>query len=47
MTMDDEADVWEERPTFQGECTCEHDRDEHTWGACDVDGCPCEAGWEE
>lgn len=37
---------------FVGECTCEHDPDDHGWGRCDVileDGtrCPCQAGWVE
>jgi hypothetical protein len=39
-------DEWEERPTFIG-CTCKHDRDEHGWGECNIEGCPCEGGWEE
>lgn len=29
------------------DCTCEHTSEEHTWGHCDVDDCPCEGGWEE
>jgi hypothetical protein len=36
----------DEQAYFIG-CTCEHEQDEHTWGACAVDGCPCEGGWEE
>lgn len=32
---------------FVGPCTCEHDEDAHGWGSCDVQGCDCEAGWEE
>lgn len=43
---DDEA-TWEEHTYFTGECTCDHDQEQHGWGHCDVDGCPCEAGWEE
>jgi hypothetical protein len=38
---------WEESSSFVGPCTCEHDMDEHTWGSCNVEDCPCEAGWEE
>lgn len=36
-----------EHAYFTGECTCAHEREEHTWGSCGVDGCKCEAGWEE
>ena len=32
---------------FSGECTCEHPKEEHTWGSCGVLGCTCKAGWEE
>lgn len=32
---------------FYDTCTCEHDEDEHGWGSCDIEDCPCEAGWEE
>ncbi len=39
-------------PTFQGICTCNHDKDDHSWGDCcceNDDGsiCDCQAGWEE
>lgn len=49
---DDESEDYEEQTYFVGQCTCGHEREEHTWGSCDVllpDGtnCPCEAGWEE
>lgn len=30
-----------------GDCSCEHEPEEHGWGSCDQDGCKCEAGWEE
>lgn len=43
---DDETD-WEERAYFAGPCTCEHAKEKHGWGSCDVEDCPCEAGWEE
>ncbi len=43
----EDEDVWEEHAYFCGPCTCEHDQDEHGWGSCDVEGCLCEAGWEE
>ena len=46
--MDDEEDEWpEERPVSFGGCTCEHEPEEHGWGSCDAEGCPCEGGWEE
>jgi hypothetical protein len=37
----------EDHLTFAGPCTCDHERDEHGWGCCDVEDCPCDAGWEE
>lgn len=42
----------EDHTYFIGPCTCEHDKESHSWGRCDVPGtitedCPCEAGWEE
>jgi hypothetical protein len=46
--MDDEVEEpFEYQQYFVGECTCDHDRDEHGWGSCGIDDCPCEAGWEE
>jgi hypothetical protein len=45
--VDDDDLGWEEIQTFSGSCTCDHDRDEHGWGHCDVEGCDCEAGWED
>lgn len=50
--MDDQEDIdqedidQEQRIYFAG-CTCEHDKDEHGWGECDVEGCGCQGGWEE
>jgi hypothetical protein len=41
------ADWTEVDVAFIGPCTCEHAPEEHGWGSCDVEGCPCEAGWEE
>ena len=32
---------------FMGPCTCGHDLQDHGWLACDIDGCDCEAHWEE
>ena len=47
---DDQGDIeygeYEEQTYFVG-CTCEHDSEQHGWGRCEVDGCPCEGGWEE
>lgn len=49
-----EEDEYEEHYSFVGECICDHEREEHSWGLCGVetgsdvgDVCPCEAGWEE
>ncbi len=44
---DAEEVEWEECPTFQGECTCDHEWEHHGWGECRQESCPCEAGWEE
>jgi len=43
---DDEGGEWEYSASFS-DCTCEHDSEEHGWGHCNVDDCPCEGGWEE
>jgi hypothetical protein len=40
-------DIPEDHIGFYGPCICEHDEEAHGWGSCDVDGCTCEAGWEE
>jgi hypothetical protein len=47
--IDDQEDesYLEQVSYFVGECTCSHVREDHGWGRCDVDGCDCEAGWEE
>lgn len=52
MNDDEEQDSWEINPVFMGECTCEHEREDHSWGTCDMavgpnTVCPCKAGWEE
>lgn len=49
--QDDDGDP-EDHAYFTGECTCDHDPEEHGWGSCDVEDasgniCPCQAGWEE
>ncbi len=41
---DDETVEYE--PVFVG-CTCDHDPEDHGWGECLEDDCPCEGGWEE
>lgn len=42
-----DTEEWGE-PSFNiGLCTCEHTPDEHGWTGCNVDGCECEANWEE
>jgi hypothetical protein len=39
---------WSDAIYFSGTCTCDHDEvEDHGWGSCDIDGCDCEAGWEE
>lgn len=43
----DEWYVEEYASYFEGDCTCEHEPEEHGWGECGVDGCACEAGWVE
>ena len=43
----DDESIFELSPTFEGICTCKHHRWEHGWGRCDVEGCDCQAGWEE
>lgn len=43
---EDWDDIPEDHVSFV-DCTCDHDPDEHGWGSCDVEGCPCEGGWEE
>lgn len=48
--MEDEDDggaLPEDAAVFSGPCTCEHEPEQHGWGSCGVDGCACEAGWEE
>ena len=44
--MYEEEDEEEESASFRG-CTCDHTPDEHGWGECLIEGCPCEGGWEE
>lgn len=46
---DEEEDepIPEDHVSFVGPCTCLHEREQHGWGMCDVEGCDCEAGWEE
>lgn len=47
VEWEEEDGLWEDSAHFCGHCTCEHEDEEHGWGSCDVEGCPCEAGWEE
>lgn len=44
---EDVDDIPEDHVGFAGPCTCDHEQEEHGWGSCNVEGCPCEAGWEE
>jgi hypothetical protein len=46
--MDDYDDEeFEEHSYFVGPCTCDHEREDHSWGGCGEPDCDCEAGWEE
>lgn len=45
--MEDEYEDYEEHIYFVGPCSCDHEPGEHGWGQCDVEGCECNAGWEE
>jgi hypothetical protein len=45
--VEDDDEGFEYSVSWGGTCVCDHEADEHGWGSCDVDGCPCEAGWEE
>lgn len=40
-------DILPEDQVHMEDCTCEHKPEEHGWGECDVEGCPCEGGWTE
>lgn len=40
-------DEYEEYPVSFSGCSCDHEPEQHGWGSCNVDGCPCEGGWEE
>ncbi len=44
MTDEDE---WGEEYVSFADCSCDHDKEDHGWGSCDVESCPCEGGWEE
>lgn len=45
--FDEDAESDHECPPYFVGCTCEHDQDQHSWGHCGVEGCPCEGGWKE
>lgn len=49
MEDEDEDDDcgYEAAHSFAGPCTCDHDEERHGWCGCTVDGCECEAHWEE
>lgn len=40
-------DCPEDHTSFAGPCTCQHESKQHGWTGCDVEGCGCEAHWEE
>jgi hypothetical protein len=43
----EEEEEWPEEQVSFSDCTCQHDKSLHGWGACDFPGCPCEGGWYE
>ena len=45
--IDDEFEDYDSLPSFEGPCTCDHEREQHGWGHCKVEDCDCEAGWWE
>ena len=47
MEDDNEWDCQEDSVSFVGPCTCEHEPEEHGWIGCNVEGCDCEAHFEE
>lgn len=50
MTEDDEPfEPFEpfEPQVHMEDCTCEHAPEQHTWGHCEVEDCPCLGGWTE
>ena len=47
MSDGEDYEDYEESASFVGPCTCKHEKEEHGWGHCYVEGCDCEAGWEE
>jgi len=44
---DGDDEPFEYNASFVGPCTCEHEEEDHGWGSCGVEGCECQAGWEE
>lgn len=46
---DDETDViLEEVTVFDSlSCKCEHESEDHGWDGCKIEGCACDASWEE
>lgn len=44
---DDYNYEYEGELSFCGPCTCEHELEEHGYIFCNVEGCKCEAHWEE
>lgn len=47
MSDDGETGDYPDEQVYFTDCTCDHESDEHGWGSCNVDGCPCEGGWSE
>ncbi len=44
----DTSDFQDDNAFFDSaSCECEHLADDHGWLGCEVEGCPCEARWEE
>jgi hypothetical protein len=47
MDDEDSEELLPEDLVHIEDCTCDHEPDEHGWGECNVEGCPCEGGWTE
>lgn len=47
MDDEDSEELLPEDLVHIEDCTCDHEDDQHGWGECNVEGCPCEGGWTE
>lgn len=44
--MDDDILPEDNAYFCSGECSCDHEPEQHGWGECEVEGCKCKANWE-